>query len=242
MGADGAMTPRAEIWWTKGRELAGPTDTRIHCKAFGVSAGLPAGWRGGERAQFFNHVMARYPEGTSASPACAVAQGWRLNSGGGSHVSLSDTGSCYVVGVGLGVPLGIDAEADRPVADGLQTLKRLGLDNLVSTLERLAAVPRNRAFLKIWTAFESFLKLERLPWDAGAERFAAFQRHWLIGTQGSARFEGARAGVHFQHVAAGKTLIVGIATPMQAAIEIKRITLPLHLGRTPGISSTTARR
>jgi hypothetical protein len=236
------MSARVQIWWTKGRELAGPTDTRINCRAFGVQAGLPAGWRGGERAQFLSRVMAQYPEDEQGPSARAVAQGWRLNSGGGSHLSLSDTGTCYVAGIGLGAPLGLDAEAVRPVPDGLQTLRRLGLGDIVATLERLPALPRNRAFLKIWTAFESFLKLERLPWEAGAQRFAALQRHWLIGSKGDARFQGHYAGVHFQHVEAGKLLVVGIATPVQAAIEVRRITLALRTRRTAGISSARARR
>jgi phosphopantetheinyl transferase len=177
-----------------------------------------------------------------AAPAQAVAQGWRLNSGTGLHLSLSDTGTCYVAGIARSIPMGIDAEAVRPVPDGLQTLRRLGLLDLVGVLERLPAAARNRAFLEIWTAFESFLKLERLAWEAGAARFAALQRHWIIGTQGRTRFQGHHAGVHFQHVEAGKLLVVGIATPVQATIEIKRITLPLRSRRSPGISSAAARR
>jgi hypothetical protein len=235
------VTTRVDIWWTKGRELAGPTDTRIHCRASGVSAGLPAGWRGGERGQFLAQVMAHYPQTSEANSARAVAQGWRLNGGGGAHFSLSDTGTCYIAGVGVGVPLGIDAEALRPVPEGLQTLRRLGLNDAAAALERLPAAPRNRAFLRIWTAFESFLKLERLPWEAGAARFAALQRHWIIGAQGNARFQGHHAGVHFQHAEVGKMLLVGIATPMQATIEVQRITLPLRPRRTPGISSATTR-
>lgn len=222
------MSAVVDLWWTPGSELAGPTDTRVNCRAFSASSGLPSGWRTGERARFAEMVLSRYEDDKAAPPPAALARGWRLNSGAGGHVSLSDTGRYYVIGVGRGVPVGIDAEAARPVDDAQTTLRRLGLTRTVDLLATLPPAARNRAFLSIWTAFESFLKLERLAWDEGAKRFAALEQHWLISRDGHAVFRSARAGLSFEHVVVDATLVIGVATPVPAKISVKRANLPLR--------------
>lgn len=221
----------------KGRELASPSDTRVHCRAASVAAGLPSGWRTGERQRFAENVLRRYSAGGAMVSASALAHGWRLNSGTGIHVSLSDTGTHYLIGVGHGVPIGIDAEAARPVDDALPTLRRLGLRQIVTTLSAIPAPARNRAFLRIWTAFESFLKLERLTWDEGARRFAALERHWIIGPKGEARFQRERANLAFEHVEVENALVVGISSPLPAKIQLKRLDLALPLKAASGIAS-----
>jgi hypothetical protein len=222
------MSARIDIWWTAGRETAAPPDSRVNCRAFSLTTGLPQGWRTGERAQFAERVLVRYAGESAAMPAAALARGWRMNTGTSAHVSLSDTGSTYVIGVGRGVPLGIDAEAVRPVDDAMATLRRLGLERLVAALTGLPPKPRNLAFLRIWTAFEAFLKLERLVWEDGARRFAALEHHWSVGRNGSVRFQRERAGVVFDHVEVEDVLVVGVATPIMAPISLQRLDLTLR--------------
>jgi len=236
------MNAHVDIWWMLGSEIATPADSRINCRAFSAANGLPASWRTGERARFAQQVLARYGGAREAMPAGALARGWRLNSGAGAHVSLTDTGTFYVIGVGRGVPLGIDAEVVRPVDDAMATLQRLGLDRTVAMLRALAPRARNDAFLKIWTAFESYLKLERLPWEVGAQRFAAMEQHWSIGREGTAQFQRGRAGVVFEHAEVENKLVVGVATPVPTRVELKRMIFPLRRRAASGIASTRAQR
>lgn len=221
------MGASVEVWWTKGTEVAVPRDARMHCQADSFTSGLPANWRGGERSRFLSLVMQNYPGTEDLAGPDAHAKGWRFNSGAGRHLSLSDSGTHLVAAVGLGIPAGIDAERLKPVDDALQTLGRLGLKILPGQLAKLPPAARNRAFLTVWTAFEAFLKLERLAWDIGAARFAALEPHWRVSTSGSTRFQGsAQTGVVFQTVLIEEALILGIATPAACEISVRRAKLP----------------
>ena len=156
------MAAGVDIWWTRGTETSATSDATIHCRAGSVLSGIPPSWSRGERRKLLDAVFAKYAKkGTAGAPV------------EGHKFSLSDSGSHLAVGVGRQIPVGIDIERQRPVDNPAQTLHRLGLGSLSARLGELAPVARNRAFLNLWTSFEAFLKLERLKWEAGAERFAA---------------------------------------------------------------------
>jgi hypothetical protein len=213
------VTPTVDIWWTKGREASPVSDATIHCRAASVTAGVPVTWRSGARKRLLNDVLAKYPRSSSAL---------RRGSFGDErpHLSLSDSGTHLAVGVGRHVAVGIDIERHRPVDDPLQTLQRLGLGLLAARLGELAPVSRNRAFLHLWTAFEAFLKLERLKWDHGAERFSTLAPHWLVAASGQVEFRGAqRTGLYFWHGDIAGEIVIAAATPKPAVVSLTRISV-----------------
>lgn len=202
------MSAGVDIWWTKGTEIASASDATIHCRASTAVAGIPPSWRGGERGAFMAKVLGKYPAKTESA--------FR-----GSQISLSDSGTHLAIGVGKTSPVGIDIERQRPVDGLVQTLRRLGIDALAVRVGELAPQARNKAFLTLWTAFEAFLKLERLPWELGAQRFAAMAPQWSVGTQGEVAFRGSdRAGVCFWHGVVPGEIVVAAATPKPVVIAL----------------------
>lgn len=205
------MAGAVDIYWTKGTEIASTSDATIHCRAGQAVAGIPASWRSGERGAFLNDVL--------GSPA--VKKAGPLP---GNQLSLSDSGTHLAVGIGKATPLGIDIERLRPVDSPMQTLQRLGAEVLAARLGELAPPARNAAFLTLWTAFEAFLKLERLPWELGAKRFAAMAPTWIIGSSGEVEFRGSdRAGVCFWHVRVPGEIVIGAATPRPVSVSLSRL-------------------
>ena len=210
------VTPGVDIWWTRGTEAVATSDATIHCRAASVVDGIPPSWRGGERRQRLDAVLAKYPNAKQALS-------------GNHQFSLSDSGAHLAVGVGRQMQVGIDIERHRPVDDPLQTLRRLGLGNLAVRLGELGPAARNRAFLNLWTSFEAFLKLERLKWELGAERFSAMASYWVVASTGQVEFRGSqRAGVFFWHAEIPGEINITVATPRQAAVEISRINVALR--------------
>jgi hypothetical protein len=212
------MTRAVDIWWARGREISSTSDATIHCRAGSVVSGIPQSWSQGERRRLLDAVFAKYAKrgAPNALPR-------------GHAVSLSDSGTLLAVGVGRQVPVGIDIERQRPVDAPAQTLRRLGLDRLAARLGELAPSARNKAFLHIWTAFEAFLKLERLKWETGAERFASMAPYWVVGTSGLVEFRGsAAAGVFFTHAEVPGEINITAATPSPVAVEIGRINVALR--------------
>ena len=204
------MTGRVDIWWTKGTEIAAASDATIHCRASTPVAGIPQSWRSGERGAFMNSVLSKY--------AGKNAQMFR------EQISLSDSGTHLAVGIGKLTPLGIDIERQRPIESPSQTIQRLGVEALASRLLELGPPARNKAFLSLWTAFEAFLKLERLPWELGARRFATMAPQWKVGSTGEVEFRGSeRAGVSFWHGRVAGEFVVGAATPKPVAISLNAI-------------------
>lgn len=202
------MSAAVDIWWTKGTEIASASDATIHCRASTAVAGIPASWRGGERGAFMSKVLAKY----SAKSESVFR---------GNQMSLSDSGTHLAIGVGKSTPVGIDIERQRPVDGPIQTLRRLGIDALAARVGELAPQARNKAFLTIWTAFEAFLKLERLPWELGAQRFSAMAPQWTVGSQGEVSFRGSeRAGVCFWHGVVPSEIVVAVATPKPVVVAL----------------------
>jgi hypothetical protein len=227
------VTAVVDLWWSRGSEIAAPNDAPIHCRASDYQAGLPVSWRSGERARFLTAALKHYESEQNAR--VTPSAGWRLNgANGGHHLSLSDSGAHLACGVGLGVPVGIDLERARPVDDPLTTLRGLGLHELADRLSALAPAARNRAFLSLWTAFEAFLKLERLQWEVGAEHFAALAAQWTVSAAGAARFsQSGRSGLFFVHVEPEPAIIVAIATPAPCECRIRRIALAKSSRKVP---------
>lgn len=216
------MKPAVAIWWTPG-PVAEPVSARA--RARDMSA-VPAEWRRGLRGRFLEDVV-RQSRAQVHWHTQTSAQGWRFNLAAGRHLSLTDSGSCLMIAVGRGVPLGIDAERIRPVDDALATLRGLGLEHLARRLGRMAPAARNTAFIHIWTAFEALLKLERLPWATAAARFAGLQDKWHFGIDGVARFAGQeRVGVVFQTVGQIPDILLTVATPLSCTIDVS----PWHCG------------
>jgi hypothetical protein len=212
------VAPGVDIWWTRGSEMVATSDAQIHCRAGSIVAGIPPSWRSGGRRQLLDTALAKYAKKGSA-----------VTLPSGHQFSLSDSGYHLAVGVGRHVPLGIDIERQRPVDDALATLRRLGLSALATRLGELAPAARNRAFLTVWTAFEAFLKLERLKWETGAERFAAMAPYWVVGTSGSVEFRGSdRTGVFFTHAEVPGEINITAATPKPVAVEIRRVNVALR--------------
>ena len=202
------MAGAVDIYWTKGTEIASTSDATIHCRAGHAVAGIPASWRGGERGAFMSHVLGNY-----AAKKIGTLQG--------NQISLSDSGTHLAIGVGKATPLGIDIERLKPVDGTIQTLHRLGTETLAVRLGELAPAARNNAFLMIWTAFEAFLKLERLAWEIGAKRFATMSPSWIISSSGEVEFRGSdRAGVCFWHTRLPGEIIIGAATPKPVSFSV----------------------
>lgn len=119
--------------------------------------------------------------------------------------------------------MGIDAERLRPVDDAAATIARLGLDRLAVILRRMAPAARSRAFAHLWTAFEAFLKLERLPWDIAAARFAAVQDQWRFSADGTATFSGeAPMGLVFQPVWEIPGILLTVASPVCCNVGVEK--------------------
>ena len=205
------MAGAVDLYWTKGTEIASKSDATIHCRAGHAVAGIPASWRGGERGAFMSRVLSNY-----GAKNVGTLQG--------SQVSLSDSGTHLAIGVGTATPLGIDIERQKPVDTPVQTLQRLGVEALAARIGELMPPARNRAFLTLWTAFEAFLKLERLPWEHGAKRFASMSAPWIVGSTGEVEFRGSeRAGVCFWHARVPGELVVGVATPKLVSVAVNAI-------------------
>lgn len=204
------MTPAVDIWWTRGTEASATSDATINCRAATIAEGVPVSWRRGERRAFLDSVLAKY--------------GAKSKSGDPSrHLSLSDSGTHLAVGVGRRIPVGIDIERQRPVDDALQALRGLGLSVLATRLGELPPAIRNIAFLSIWTAFEAFLKLERLKWELGAVRFAAMAPYWMVSSTGQVEFRGSqRTGLFFWHAHVPAEIVACAATPRPAEVTITK--------------------
>jgi len=212
------VTPGVDVWWTRGSEMVATSDAQIHCRAGSVVAGIPPSWRSGSRRQLLDTAITKYAK-----------KGGAVMLPSGHQFSLSDSGYHLAVGVGRHVPLGLDIERQRPVDDALPTLRRLGLASLATRLGELAPAARNRAFLGVWTAFEAFLKLERLKWEAGAERFAAMAPYWVVGASGTVEFRGSdRVGVFFTQTEVPGEINITAATPRPVAVDIQRINVALR--------------
>ncbi len=217
------MAAVVDIWWARGSQIATPNDATVHCRAGGYQSGLPASWRAGERARFLSSVMKTYE---NAGPLAVRNASWRFNVGCDRHLSLSDSGTHFACAVGQAVPVGIDLERIRPIDDPLATLRRLGLNVFADRLSLLAPSARNRAFLLLWTAFESFLKLERLEWDRGAERFATLASSWVVSDSGHVWFsQPRRSGLFFTHLGPEPAIVIGIVTPAPVETFVRHVDL-----------------
>jgi len=213
------MRPSVDIWWTLGSP-AEPASAPTHAKHM---TAVPPEWRRGLRGRFLHDIARQCRQSAQNWNARGAARGWRFNLSSGQHLSLTDSGSCLIVAVGRGTPIGIDAERLRPVDDAVATIGRLGLGRLAERLSRMAPGARNRAFAHLWTAFEAFLKLERLPWDVAAARFAAAQDQWRFATDGTAIFFGeARIGLVFQPVSAIPGILLTVAAPVGCPVSVEK--------------------
>lgn len=223
------MAASVDIWWTLGSH-AEPVTAAPRARA---PSAVPAEWRRGLRGRFLTDISRRCHEQRNWN-AKGAARGWRFNLPAGQHLSLTDSGNCLIIGVGQGAPIGIDAERLRPVDDAASTLRRLHLPRLADALGQMAPKARQRAFAHVWTAFEAFLKLERLPWDAAAARFAGWQDKWGFEADGRARFGGP--GVAFQSVDGIPEILLTVASPVPARISVREwgcdpIAMPRPNGR-----------
>jgi hypothetical protein len=213
------MPASAKVWWT----LGAPAEPALAKRGAGHLSGVPPEWRRGLRGQFLHDVARRSRSEGAAWSSQGGARGWRFNLSAGQHLSLTDSGDCLIVAVGQGAPIGIDAERVRTVDHAMATLGRLGLVRQAAILGRMAPAARNLAFLHLWTAFEAFLKLERLPWDAAAARFAALQDQWRFATDGTAAFLGqARIGLAFQAIREIPGILLTVAAPVACSISVRR--------------------
>lgn len=212
------MRPSVDIWWT----LGAPAEPAMAATAAKEMTAVPAEWRRGLRGKFLQDVVRDCNRGAPNWNAKGAARGWRFNLSAGQHLSLTDSGSCLIVAVGRGTPIGIDAERMRPVDDAVATIARLGLTRHAAILTRMPPAARNRAFAHIWTAFEAFLKLERLPWDMAAARFATSQDQWRFATDGTAQFSGElRTGLVCQPVYGIPGILLTVASPIPCQIGVK---------------------
>jgi hypothetical protein len=212
------MRPAVDIWWTQGAPAEPATAPVVASRMSSV----PAEWRRGLRGRFLQDIARQYSRGLRNWNAKGAAGGWRFNLSAGQHLSLTDSGSCLIVAVGRGTPIGIDAERIRPVDDAMATLAKLGLKQHVAVLTRLPPAARQRAFAHIWTAFEAFLKLERLPWDTAAARFAVVQDQWRFATDGTASFLGqTRMGLVFSPVNEIPGILLTLASPVACGITVQ---------------------
>lgn len=213
------MRPSVDIWWT----LGSPVEPASAAPRAGHMTAVPPEWRRGVRGRFLHHIARQYRQSTPSWNARGASRGWRFNLSAGQHLSLTDSGSCLIVAVGRGTPVGIDAERLRPVDDAAATIARLGSGRLAGILTRMAPAARNRAFAHLWTAFEAFLKLERLPWDIAAARFAAVQDQWRFTTDGTAIFSGeARTGLVFQPVSEIPGILLTVASPVGCLVGVEK--------------------
>lgn len=213
------MRPSVDIWWT----LGSPAEPTSAAPRVGHMTAVPPEWRRGVRGRFLHHIARRYRQSAPTWNARGASRGWRFNLSAGQHLSLTDSGSCLIVAVGRGAPMGIDAERLRPVDDAAATIARLGLDRLAVILRRMAPAARSRAFAHLWTAFEAFLKLERLPWDIAAARFAAVQDQWRFSADGTATFSGeAPMGLVFQPVWEIPGILLTVASPVCCNVGVEK--------------------
>ncbi len=213
------MRPSVHIWWTLGA-VAEPASAAAHAKHM---TAVPSEWRRGLRGRFLHDVARQCRQSAPDWNARGAARGWRFNLSAGQHLSLTDSGSCLIVAVGRGTPVGIDAERLRPVDDAVATIARLGLGRLAEVLTRMPPTVRNRAFAHLWTAFEAFLKLERLPWDVAAARFAAAQDQWRFATDGTATFLGeTRTGLVFRPVSGIPGILLTVASPVGCPVGVQK--------------------
>ncbi len=213
------MRPSVDIWWT----LGSPAEPTSAAPRVGHMTAVPPEWRRGVRGRFLHHVAGLYRQTAPSWNARGASRGWRSNLSAGQHLSLTDSGSCLIVAVGRGAPVGIDAERLRPVDDAAATIARLGADRLAAIMRRMAPAARNRAFAHLWTAFEAFLKLERLPWDIAAARFAAVQDQWRFSADGTANFSvEAPMGLVFQPIWAIPGILLTVASPVCCNVGVEK--------------------
>jgi len=212
------MLPTVDVWWTLGDHAeplrAAETARRL--------TAVPLEWRRGRRGRFLaeitRHCRAQSPQWS----AKGASKGWRFNLSSGQHLSLTDAGRHLIIAVGQGVPIGIDAERHRPIDDAAGTLERLGFAPIVAKMGRLTPAARNRAFVHIWTAFEAFLKLERLPWDAAAAEFSRILEGWRFTTDGSATFDPPKSHpVAFHAVSTIPGVFLTVAAPSACRIATR---------------------
>lgn len=210
------MRAAVDIWWMRGA-IAEPAHAAVSVRDM---TAIPPAWRRGRRGRFLGDVLRQYRAAQQAPTARAAAGGWRFNLPGGRHLSLTDTGPILIVALAQGTPIGIDAERARPVDDAVATLQRLALGRLADRIGRLEPQARARAFAHVWTAFEAFLKLERLGWDEAARRFADLVERWRIGRDGTARFEpGAQFPLNFQPVDVIPGVLLTVASPVACRVS-----------------------
>ncbi|MDF3075238.1 MAG: 4-phosphopantetheinyl transferase [Alphaproteobacteria bacterium] len=213
------MSASARVWWT----LGAPAEPALAKRRAEHLSGVPPEWRRGLRGQFLHDVARQCRNEGTAWSSQGGARGWRFNLSAGQHLSLTDSGDCLIVAVGNGAPIGIDAERVRTVDHAMATLDRLGLARQAAILGRMAPAARNLAFLHLWTAFEALLKLERLPWEAAAARFAALQDQWRFANDGTAAFIGqARLGLAFQSFREIPGILLTVAAPVHCSMSVRR--------------------
>lgn len=213
------MRPSVNIWWT----LGSPAEPASAAPRVGHMTAVPPEWRRGLRGRFLHDIARQCRQSAANWNAKGASRGWRFNLSAGQHLSLTDSGSCLIVAVGRGAPVGIDAERLRPVDDAVATIARLGMGRLAGILTRMPPAARNRAFAHLWTAFEAYLKLERLPWDNAAASFAAVQDQWRFGMDGTATFLGeARIGLVFQPVWGIPGILLTVASPVSCPIGVEK--------------------
>jgi 4'-phosphopantetheinyl transferase len=88
----------------------------------------------------------------------AVAGKPSLVDADGIEFNLSHSGGWALLGIGRGVPLGVDLEVERDVND-LEQIARTNFGRAeVEALLRLPAQQRREAFFAIWTRKEAFIK------------------------------------------------------------------------------------
>ena len=213
------MRSAVDIWWM----LGSPAEPAKAATTARQMTAVPPEWRRGLRGRFLQDIARHCRQGARDWNAHGAARGWRFNLSAGQHLSLTDSGSCLIVAVGRGTPIGIDAERIRPVDDAVATIARLGLTRHAETLTRMPPAVRNRAFAHLWTAFEAFLKLERLPWDVAAARFAAVQEQWRFTTDGAPIFRGeTQLGLAFQPVHGIPGMLLTIASPRSCEVAVQK--------------------
>lgn len=236
------MRPSVDIWWMLGSP-AEPATATVTAKRM---TAVPPEWRRGLRGRFLQDIARHCDSGARRWNARGAAHGWRFNLSAGQHLSLTDSGSCLIIAVGRGTPIGIDAERIRPVDDAVATIARLGLNRHAEILTRMPPPIRNRAFAHIWTAFEAFLKLERLPWEVAASQFGAVQDQWRFGTDGSAYFTGeSRLGLAFQPVHGIPGILLTVAAPGLCPVSVVKWQCDppaMASNKSPGKQSSELRR
>lgn len=180
---------------------------------------IPLRWRRGVRGRLFREVCSHHPALKKITGLLGrTAWGGAPNALG---LSLTDSGSFFAIAVAHGLPIGIDMERVRPV-DGAQALVNLGLGGAAAQIAQIPPMRRVQAFLRIWTAFEAFLKLERSDWDEGARRFSQMARELRVSTDGGVTFgEPLSQRVFFVFPEADARLMICVAAAQRFTVRAK---------------------